>query len=277
LEVEPPDCGNDRRRDNFAPLWRIAQALGDPWPERIAAAYAVTETGDDEDNEPAHVLLLRDVLAVFEAKRTTELSPTDLIAELVLMEDRPWSDWKNGRPLSPHTLGRMLKSFRLKAIARKVYGKAARVFTKTDIYNAAVPYLAEKRNLVTLQHKQEVTPIPERNHEPEVTFQKSANPLKKRTVTRLRFRPPGGGLEGKGRRHEQPGGMGMRPGQPLADIIFDAIAPGIAGAYAIAADHDDADLRKALAALSVLRGPGTVARDVAIALIRDELQHREGQ
>jgi putative DNA primase/helicase len=158
-EVDPPDCGNDRRRDNFGPLWRIAEALGDPWPERIAAAYAITEADDDEDNKPDRVLLLRNVLAVFEAKRATELSPTDLIAELTLMEDRPWPDWKNGRPLTPHALARMLKGFKVRATVKKVYGKAARVYTKAEVYTAAVPYLAEKRNLVTSQQKQEVTQL----------------------------------------------------------------------------------------------------------------------
>lgn len=177
-DADPPECGNDRRRDNFGPLWRIAEALGDPWPGRIAAAYAITDTEDDEDNEPAHVLLLRDVLAVFDAKRATELSPTDLIADLVLMEDRPWSDWKNGRPLTPHALARMLKGFKLKASVRKVYGKAARVYTKTEVYAAAVPYLAEKRNPVTSQQKQEVTMYRGVTEDTEGYTLRTANPLK---------------------------------------------------------------------------------------------------
>ena len=40
METEPPACGNDRMRDNYTPLWRIALALGNPWPQRLAAAYA---------------------------------------------------------------------------------------------------------------------------------------------------------------------------------------------------------------------------------------------
>jgi len=156
-ETEPPDCGNDRRRDNFTPLWRIAEVLGEPWPSRMAAAYAADAASVDEDDEPAHVLLLHDVLATFEAKKLSELSPTDVIGELILMEDRPWSDWKHGRPLTTNALARMLKGFGIKASVRKVYGKASRVYTRQQVHNAATPYLSEKRNSVTTQLKQQVS------------------------------------------------------------------------------------------------------------------------
>ena len=39
MDEEPSPCGNDRLRDNYTPLWRLAAALGGRWPARIAAAY----------------------------------------------------------------------------------------------------------------------------------------------------------------------------------------------------------------------------------------------
>ena len=66
----------------------------------------------------------------------------------------------------------------------------------------------------------------------------------------------------------------MTPGHPTADLIFAPILKGCAGGYAIIRDTDTADLRRALAALSTFRGPGTVARDVAMQVIRDELAER---
>ncbi len=62
MDDEPPACGNDRLRDNYTPLWRLAAVLGGPWPQRIATAYAVhAGTGDDAD-EPAGIMLLRDLV-----------------------------------------------------------------------------------------------------------------------------------------------------------------------------------------------------------------------
>lgn len=61
LDIEPPECGNDRRRDNFTPLYRIAQVLGGGWPDRLAAAYAAVAANEDDADEPAGVMLLRDM------------------------------------------------------------------------------------------------------------------------------------------------------------------------------------------------------------------------
>ena len=181
--TEPPDCGNDRRRDNFTPLWRIAEALGEPWPGRIAAAYAVQSLGEDDDDEPAQVLILRDVLSIFDQKDAVRLAPTDIIGELSLMEDRPWADWKNGRPITVHGLARLLKAFKVKTTVQKDVGRPVRVYLHKEIEAASLPYAAssggsETRNPVTSQQKQEVKPFSTRNREPEVTSTKLANPRK---------------------------------------------------------------------------------------------------
>ena len=67
----------------------------------------------------------------------------------------------------------------------------------------------------------------------------------------------------------------MESGNPQADMILQPLLQGVAHSYAIASDLDDATLRTALAALSVFRGPGQIAKNIAIELIRDELQARE--
>lgn len=68
----------------------------------------------------------------------------------------------------------------------------------------------------------------------------------------------------------------MTPGQPTADLIFDKIIAATAHAHAVVAESEEPELRAALAALSVFRGPGTVARDIIIKIICDELLNREG-
>ncbi|ATX66942.1 hypothetical protein [Roseinatronobacter bogoriensis] len=66
----------------------------------------------------------------------------------------------------------------------------------------------------------------------------------------------------------------MLTGNTPADCVFQPLLLGIAHSYGIVKDLDDASLRSAVAALSVFRGPGQIARNVAIDLIRDELQAR---
>lgn len=66
----------------------------------------------------------------------------------------------------------------------------------------------------------------------------------------------------------------MNPGHPTADLLFNFILNGTASTHAVMMDCDTPELRNALAALSTFRGPGTIARDITIALIRDELESR---
>ena len=66
----------------------------------------------------------------------------------------------------------------------------------------------------------------------------------------------------------------MTPGDPTADLLFECILSGTVRAHGVAMECEPDELRRALAALSTFRGPGTFARDVTIALIRDELAKR---
>lgn len=112
LKDEPPACGDDRRRDNFTPLWRIARVLGGPWPDRILAGYAAQAQNADEDGEGAAVMLLRDVAAAFEARPGEKAIPSgELVERLVSMEGRPWAEWRRGWPIMTSGVARLLKPF----------------------------------------------------------------------------------------------------------------------------------------------------------------------
>ena len=112
MEGEPPDCGDDRRRANFAPLYRIALLLGGPWPDRLLAAYAAQAENADDEAESAGVMLLRDIHAAFEAQPSARtLSSAEIVGALVAMEGRPWAEWKRGNPLTANTVAKLLRPF----------------------------------------------------------------------------------------------------------------------------------------------------------------------
>jgi putative DNA primase/helicase len=178
LSSEPQESGSNRRRDNFTPLWRIAEVLGDVWPARIAAAYAAEGLKVDDDDEPAHILLLHDVLAAFEARRTAELTPGDLVGELIQMDDRPWSDWRNGRSITSTAVAKMLKGFGIKSSVKKVGGRAVRAYSKAAVSSAAEPYTAAKCNPVTVQQNQQVSGNQSVTEEAEGYTSETPNPLK---------------------------------------------------------------------------------------------------
>jgi len=105
--VNIPHYGNDRAQDNWEPLFAIAQVIGGDWPRRVGAAFA--KLSAEEEEEAVGPLLLSDIREVLEAKATTRIFSQDLVDALVAMEDRPWCEWRRGRPMTQNSLARLLR------------------------------------------------------------------------------------------------------------------------------------------------------------------------
>jgi hypothetical protein len=143
MTLEPPECGNDRRRDNFTPLWRIAQLLGGVWPGRIDAAYQASSQAEDDD-EPAGVLMLRDLMETFGTHRdATALPSSDLVIALTEMEERPWSEWRHGRPITAQTIARLMRPFGVRPGNSRVRGQVMKAYQRVDIHAAFVRYVPQ--------------------------------------------------------------------------------------------------------------------------------------
>jgi hypothetical protein len=101
---------HDRARDNWRPLLAIADALGGPWPERARAA-AVKLSGDAGDGDAPGVMLLEDLKGIFGGKDA--IRSEDIVAALIELEDRPWPEWRGGKPLTKRGLAKLLKPFKV--------------------------------------------------------------------------------------------------------------------------------------------------------------------
>ena len=103
---------HDRAVDNWRPLLAIADLAGGDWPEK-ARACAMRCAAVAQDDSDA-VALLEDIKAIFERQAGDRIRTADLLAALHKLEDRPWDEWRNGKPLSPVQLARLLKSFEIR-------------------------------------------------------------------------------------------------------------------------------------------------------------------
>jgi putative DNA primase/helicase len=103
----------NRVADNWHPLLAIADAAGGGWPERARHA-AVTLTRDGaEDGESVKVKLLADIHAAFMARGTDRMTSGDLVAYLTGLDERPWPDYRNGKPITKAQIARLLKPLRI--------------------------------------------------------------------------------------------------------------------------------------------------------------------
>lgn len=105
---------NDRAADNWMSLLAIADCAGSDWPERArAAALKLSASEEDEDMSPGE-LLLGDLAKIFADPDTLVLSSAQVCDALSELEDRPWPEWKNGKPITPRGLARLMGLFGVK-------------------------------------------------------------------------------------------------------------------------------------------------------------------
>jgi Protein of unknown function (DUF3631) len=103
-----PDALNDRAADNWRPLLAIADIAGGEWPKRARDAACLL-SGEGHDATSANVELLADIRLAF--GDADEIRSIDLVAKLIADPERPWTDWKNGKPLTQKQLGNLLGAF----------------------------------------------------------------------------------------------------------------------------------------------------------------------
>lgn len=105
-----PQIGSDRNQDNWASLLLIASIVDEGCLEEAKIAMAALEL-KDKDVQSDSNQLLEDVRDIFIAGGYVYLHSVDLVEKLVALEERPWSEFKNDRPITTAKLGRMLKSY----------------------------------------------------------------------------------------------------------------------------------------------------------------------
>lgn len=108
-----PDSDNDRATDNWLPLFSIASLIGSEWLIKLEEAFK-SFGGDDEDNENISTLLLIDIKKIFAETDTDKIHSSDLVTKLIELEDRPWGEYRHGKPITANTLARLLGSFGIK-------------------------------------------------------------------------------------------------------------------------------------------------------------------
>jgi putative DNA primase/helicase len=107
-DPELPDL-NDRAADNWRPLLAIADLAGGTWPEEARRAACLL-LGEEQEGAIG-VELLRDIRSTF--GNVDVIRSSDLVAKLTADPERPWAEWKHGRPLTQKQLAGLLAPFHI--------------------------------------------------------------------------------------------------------------------------------------------------------------------
>ncbi|MCC5976170.1 MAG: DUF3631 domain-containing protein [Rubellimicrobium sp.] len=139
-ELDPPPCGDDRRRDNFGPLFRLAAVLGGDWPNKVAAGYLAKSEAAEDGAEDAGVMLLRDMMEIFDKRRASHIGTSDLVGELIMLEGQPWQEWKHGRPITSHGVARLMRPFDVRPRNVRELSSVLKGYQRADVYGAFIRY-----------------------------------------------------------------------------------------------------------------------------------------
>jgi hypothetical protein len=102
-----PASLHSRAADNWRPLLAIADLAGGKWPElarNIAMRYG-------RDSDVASIILLQDLEQRIFIDGREQVYSTVLAKDLADMEDRPWSEWRKERPITPRQMAELLEPF----------------------------------------------------------------------------------------------------------------------------------------------------------------------
>lgn len=90
----------------------------------IIGSYAAKAAPEDDDSEPAGVMMLRDISEIFASRGADRIATAEIVSELLMMEDRPWMEWRHGRPITAQSVAKQMKPFGIRATVKKLGGTA---------------------------------------------------------------------------------------------------------------------------------------------------------
>ncbi len=98
----------------------------------------------DDDTESAGILLLGDMRQLLNNQNTDRISSKALADHLAEMEERPWPEWKNSKPITVRQIARLLARYAIKPKTIKGInlGKDAKGYEKSDCQEAFDSYLS---------------------------------------------------------------------------------------------------------------------------------------
>jgi hypothetical protein len=131
--AEPAGSDINRVGENWLLLLAIADRAGGEWPEKARQAAVTIAKVLDAGDASVSVRLISDIKAIFEERHVDRIASSDLVTTLGAMEDRPWPEWKGGKPITANGLARVLKPFGIVPGTIRI-GEGAAPFTAKGYY-----------------------------------------------------------------------------------------------------------------------------------------------
>jgi putative DNA primase/helicase len=136
-----PEQIYDRAADAWSPLLAITDLAAGSWPERARSAAIELVVGAD-DQDSMRVAALADIRAAFVAKQVDRITSEDLANYLAGLEDRPWAEYRNNKPITKTQIALLLKPLRVSpGTIRLAHDRTAKGYYRQAFDDAFSRYL----------------------------------------------------------------------------------------------------------------------------------------
>ena len=145
LSTSDPNTGPlaNRAADNWRPLLGIADLAGGDWPARARGVAAGAETAKRDQSK--RIMVLSDIRDFFAASSNIDrVRSAELAATLGAMENRPWPEWRNGKPITPAGLAQLLAPFEIIPGTRREGENTFKGYLRCDFAEAFSTYLPDQ-------------------------------------------------------------------------------------------------------------------------------------
>jgi uncharacterized protein DUF3631 len=132
---------DDRQADNWRPLLAIADAAGRTWANLARMAARIVAGSVVEADQAAPVQLLADLHDLFVTGAADKLATAAIMRYLTTLELRPWTEYAQGKPLTPRHLAKLLDGFNIKARQIREGSATRKGYVRADFTDAFRRYL----------------------------------------------------------------------------------------------------------------------------------------
>ena len=140
-DPDMPGGLHDRQRDNWRPLLAIADLAGGEWPQKARQAALLFCQGAPGEDASFGTQLLADLCELFSEREVDRLTSAEIVDTLTTREDRPWPEYKRGKPLSKRQLARLLSRYGIQPRRVRVGQETPRGYILDDFGEAFARYL----------------------------------------------------------------------------------------------------------------------------------------
>lgn len=143
-EFEPAELFHNRTQDNWEPLMKLAGLSGKDVSTKLFEASQMLEDEKSQDDDDLKLILLSDIQKIFEQQNIRKLTTSQLINQLVRLDDSQWSCYTRGRPIDNRQLTRLLRSFGMKTERMKFGDRTSTGYRIEQFYPVWDVYLTAK-------------------------------------------------------------------------------------------------------------------------------------